>query len=211
MSQRLQTWLLANTKTLQFVVNERLAKRDGAVGAIFKFFQIGERQMGGHTLPNLFKVSNWFYIRGLQAISARRVVLSRLLNVTSGPLNYSALFSYFFATIYIMNTFRFIRTRDVLKFNYQDQPEFWFARYNMMFPPNFLHNRLSAHFIECNHIFVIEMMKRYQGARREILAERESCTPEERLTRYVTNANYVYEPLGPDADGMAKLKSNGLF
>ena len=202
---------MANTKSLQFVVNERLAKREGAVGTIFKFFQIGERQLGSHSIGKYTKVANWFWLRGLQTLAARRVVLSRLLNVTSGPLNYSALFTYFFATLYIMNSFRFIRKRDVLRFNAQDQPEFWYGRYNMMFPPSFLHNRLSAHFIEINHIYVIEMLKRYQGARRQILAEREECTPEERLTRYITNPEYVYESLGPDCDGMTRLKSSGLF
>ena len=79
----------------------------------------------------------------------------------------------------------------------------------MMFPPNFLHNRLSAHFIEINHIYAVEMFKRYQGARKEILAERDACTPEERLTRYACNPNYVYEPLGPDADAMIRIKSSG--
>ena len=144
-------------------------------------------------------------------ISARRMPLSRLLGVTQAPLNYSALFVYLFSTMYLLNRFRFIRSRDVLKFNYQDQPEFWFSRYNMMFPPNFLHNRLSAHFIEINHIFAVEMLKRYHGARKEILAEREACTPEERLTRYACNPNYVYEALGPDDAAMSRVKSEGLF
>ena len=211
MSQRLQTWLLQNTKGLQYVVNQRLAKREGTIGDVFRLFQIGERQMGKHSLGSWVKVCNWFYFRMLQSISARRVVLSRLINVTSGPLNYTAFFSYVFATLYILSSFRFVRQRDVLKFNYQDQPEFWYARYNMMFPPSFLQNRLSAHYIEINHIFAIEMLKRYQGARREILQEREACTPEERLTRYASNPNYVYEPLGPDADGMLRFKSQGYF
>ena len=62
-----------------------------------------------------------------------------------------------------------------------------------------------------NHIFAVEMLKRYQGARKEILIERELCTPEERLTRYASNPNYVYEPLGKDDDAMTRLKSEGLF
>ncbi len=211
MSQRVQAWLLANTKSLQFIVNERLAKREGTIGQVFKLFEIGERQMGGHTLPNTLKFANWLKIRGTQAINQRRVVLSRLVNVTTGPLNYGALFCYFFCTIYILNGFRFIRDRDVMKFNMQDQPEFWFARYNLMFPPSFLHNRLSAHFIEINHIYSVEMFKRYQGARKEILADRENCSQEERLTRYAVNPNYVYEPMGADDAAMTRIKSMGQF
>ena len=98
-----------------------------------------------------------------------------------------------------------------MNFNQQDQPEFWYARYGMMFPPSFLHNRLSAHYIEINHIFTIEMMKKYIGVRKELVDEREACTPEERLTRYASNPNYVYEPLGADDVKVRTVKDLGLF
>ena len=111
----------------------------------------------------------------------------------------------------ILSRFRFIRVRDTLVFNYQDNPEFWYSRYNMIFPPNFLHNRISAHYIEINHIFAIEMMKRYQVARREILAEREKHSDQDKRTKYITNPNYVYEPLGQDDDKLKRLKSDNLF
>mmetsp|Transcript_36599 Transcript_36599/g.35397 ORF Transcript_36599/g.35397 Transcript_36599/m.35397 type:complete len:108 (+) Transcript_36599:214-537(+) len=104
-----------------------------------------------------------------------RPVFSRFVGVGNGPLNYSGLFMYFFLTGLVFSRFRFIRARDNMFFNYQDSPEFWFSRYNMMFPPSFLHNRISAHYIEINHIFATEMIKRYQHARKEILDERERC------------------------------------
>jgi hypothetical protein len=94
-----------------------------------------------------------------------RPVASRFIGSGNGPLNYTGIGVYFFCTMCIMARWRFIRSRDVLYFNQQDQPEFWYARYNMMFPPNFLHNRISAHYIEINHIFSIEMMKKYQITR----------------------------------------------
>lgn len=81
----------------------------------------------------------------------------------------------------------------------------------MMFPPNFLHNRLSAHYIEINHIFAIEMMKRYQVARKEILSERDRQTNEVKYTKYITNPNYVYEGIGQDDDKLKRLKDDGLF
>ena len=81
----------------------------------------------------------------------------------------------------------------------------------MMFPPNFLHNRLSAHFIEINHIYCIEMMKKYIGVRKEILDERAACSQEERLTRYASNANYVYEPMGEDDDRVRNARNIGLM
>jgi hypothetical protein len=98
-----------------------------------------------------------------------------------------------------------------MTFNYQDNPEFWFARYNMMFPPSFLHNRLSAHYIEINHIFSIEMMKKYQHARIEILAEREKYSDHEKRTKYITNADYVFEPLGADNDKIKRMKDDHMF
>ena len=141
-----------------------------------------------------------------------RPTLSRFVNNTNGPLNYSGLFVYIVCTFAVINRFHFIRGRDVLFFNAQDSPEFWYARYNMMFPPNFLHNRISAHYIEINHIFAIEMMKKYQGARVKVLAERETHSEEERRTKYVTNANYVYEPFGSkDDDKITRMKNDKLF
>jgi hypothetical protein len=144
--------------------------------------------------------------------SALRGVGTRFLGVTlGGPLNYTGIFMYGWFSLMVINRFRFIRGRDHLNFNTQDNPEFWFSRYQMIFPPSFLHNRLSAHYIEVNHIFAIEMMKRYQYARREILAEREPCTDLEKRQRYITNPNYVFESLNADPAGITKMKTSGNF
>jgi hypothetical protein len=141
-----------------------------------------------------------------------RPVLSRIIvGVTNGPLNYSGLFMWFWLTALVISRFRFMRSRDFSVFNAQDNPEFWFGRYNMMFPPSFLHNRVSAHYIEINHIFAIEMLKRYQVARREILAEREKHSDLDKRTMYITNPNYVYEALGADDDKIKRLKDDGEF
>ena len=126
-------------------------------------------------------------------------------------MNYSGLLIYVFASIFVWSRFRFIRGRDFVAFNQQDNPEFWFARYEMMFPPNFLHNRLSAHYIEINHIFAFEMIRKYQHFRRAVLEERERASEQERRTKYITNPHYVYDALGPDAVGMATLKTTGNF
>ena len=81
----------------------------------------------------------------------------------------------------------------------------------MMFPPNFLHNRISAHYIEINNIFFAEMLKKYVVARKEILAERDLSSLEEHRTKYVTNANYIYEPLKKDTDTIKRLRADGHF
>ena len=46
MTTRFQTWLLSNTKGVQYLVNERLANRAGAIGSLFKALRIGEREYG---------------------------------------------------------------------------------------------------------------------------------------------------------------------
>jgi hypothetical protein len=172
---------------------------------------MGPRQYSQHTLHRAFRVVNYFWVINYHTLAIFRPVLSRFIGVTNGPLNYSGLFLYFFLSMLILSRFRFIRIRDTLTFNAQDNPEFWFSRYNMMFPPSFLHNRLSAHYIEINHIFAIEMMKKYQIARREIIAERDRHSDLEKRTRYITNPNYVYEALGPDDGKIQRLKDDLNF
>ena len=96
-------------------------------------------------------------------------------------------------------------------FNAQDGAEFWFDRYNMMFPPSFLHNRLSAHYIEINNIFFTEMLKKYIVARKELLTERDLASEEERKSRYASNPNYVCELFNKDTDTIARLRTTGDF
>ena len=55
------------------------------------------------------------------------------------------------------------------------------------------------------------MMKRYQVARKEILADRERHSDEVKRTKYISNSNYVFEPLGADDDKLRRLKADGLF
>ena len=211
MTERFQSWMLSRTSGLQYLVNERLAKRSGPIGSVFKALEMGKRQYGHHSMGRVFRLMNYWWLMIYQTIAMQRGVFSRFVGLGNAPLNYSGIFVWLVATNMIFSRFRFIRSREVMNFNAQDQPEFWFARYGMMFPPSFLHNRLSAHFIEINHIYCIEMMKKYIMARKEIIDEREGCSPEERLTRYSTNANFVYEPMGPDDSKIRRIKDLGLL
>ena len=208
---RVQAWILRNTTGLQFLVNERLAKRSGMIGKIFKAIEMGPREYGRHSQLRMALVGNYFWVQFYHTLSIVRPIISRFMTVQHGPLNYSGLYFYVFITIFVLARFRFIRGRDFVACNQQDNPEFWFARYELMFPPNFLHNRLSAHYIEINHIFAFEMIRKYQHVRKQVLEERELASDLDKRTKYITNPNYVYEPLGPDAAGMAALKTSGNF
>merc|ERR1719272_248163 len=211
MSLRFQAFLLRNTTGLQHLINDKLATRGGPIGKFFKNFEIGTRQMNSHSLGRSLKVANYFWMFSYQILAMMRTPLSRFIGNTTAPLNYSGLYMYAFVSAFIISRYRMIRARDVMFFNHQDRPEFWFSRYNMMFPPNFLHNRISAHYIEINHIFAVEMIKKYQTARKEILTERDTHSDLEKRTMYATNANYIYEPLPKDDDRIQRMKDDGEF
>ena len=177
MTQRLQNWILKNTGGLQYLVNERLATRSGAIGRLFKHLEMGRREYSQHTLLRAFKVVNYFWMQIFHVLGTFRPIGSRFLtSLGNGPLNYSALFCYGWCTMCVFARCRFENSRDLYAFNDQDGANFWFDRYGMMFPPSFLHNRLSAHYIEINNIFFCEMMKKYIVARKDLLAERDQCS-----------------------------------
>lgn len=161
MSQRVQSFLLRNTVPLQNFWNNNLAQRSGMIGRFFRFYALGERQYGKHSLPPMLKLCNWLYVMTLQLPAGMRGVMSRNMGVTQSPINFTGFMVWIFVTACIISRFRFTRSRDVFMFNAQDSPEFWYQRYGMMFPPSFLHNRVSAHFIEINNIYFVEMHKKY--------------------------------------------------
>ena len=192
-------------------MNEKLAKRPGGIGRFFKAIEMGKREYGTHSFHRLWRVVNFFWIKQYQVLCLMRPVGSRFFGQGNGPLNYTGLFVYIFATLSLLSTTTFQKHGIINKFNYQDGAEFWFERYRMMFPPNFLHNRVSAHYIEINNIFFNEMIKKYHYARKDIIDERERCSEKERRTRYVTNPNYIYEPFKNDAAAIAQQKARGEF
>ena len=77
-------------------------------------------------------------------------------------------------------------------FNNQDKVPYYTQLINMQFPPSFLNNRISAHFIEINQIVLYEMSKKWNARRREIAAERNTFPDHVKKTRYATNPSYVY-------------------
>ena len=104
---------------IQFIVNERLAKRSGLIGKIARSLELGERQYSTHTFGRAFRVVNYYWVQIYHTLGVMRPVLSRLLiGASQGPLNYSALFMWFWLTFLIVSRFRFIRSRDVLQFNH---------------------------------------------------------------------------------------------
>eukprot|EP00825_Cyclidium_porcatum_P046391 TRINITY_DN7274_c0_g1_i1.p1 TRINITY_DN7274_c0_g1~~TRINITY_DN7274_c0_g1_i1.p1 ORF type:complete len:143 (-),score=23.91 TRINITY_DN7274_c0_g1_i1:167-553(-) len=63
-------------------------------------------------------------------------------------------------------------------------------------PLNSLNQRTSAHYIEINHIYGAEMIKKYHKVHEQIIAERNSCSEKERKTRYA-DPSYQYVETKP--------------
>ena len=199
MSQSVQNWILRQKGFVNFI-NVKLGERGGVIGRIFSPLKIGKRQMGAHTLPKLLKFFNYYLVHSYGLIASVRPIFSRYLGVTHGPLNYTGLMMWCLMTGAILNRIRFHRSRDIVMFNNEDGAEFWFKNLGILFPPNYLNNKLSAHYIEINQIYSYEMFKKYRKVRTEMLLERDELSDKERRTRYITNPNYVYEPLGKDTN-----------
>ena len=188
-----------------------MAKRSGAIGSFFRAIEMGQREYGAHTLHRAFRMANFFWVNAFRVLGMMRPIGSRFLTNGNGPINYGGLWVYCWCTAMIFARCRFTKTREATNFNAQDGVEFWFDRYNMMFPPNFLQQRVSAHFIEINNIYFTEMLKKYIVARKEILAERDLCSQEEQRTKYIMNPIYIYEAFGKDTDAILRSRADGSF
>ena len=116
MSEKFQAFLLRNTTSLQFLVNERLAKRGGVIGSIFKALEMGKRQYGQHAHLRWAKFINHNFVIGFQQMASMRLVLSRTIGVTHGPINFSGLFVWLFITLTIMTRFNVPRGKEFLNF-----------------------------------------------------------------------------------------------
>ena len=204
MSESIQGWLLKRKGFVNFV-NNNLAGRKGVIGRIFSTVKIGPRQMGAHAFPKLLKFFNYYLVNSYGLMGAIRPTFSRYIGVTHGPLNYTGLMMWFIVTGAILNRIRFHRSRDIMVFNNEDGAEFWYKTLGILFPPSYLNNKLSAHYIEINQIYTHEMFKKYRKVRQEVLEERDQLSDKEKRTRYITNPNYVYEPLGQDTNTVRNI------
>jgi hypothetical protein len=77
MTEIIQKFLLAHSKKLQFIVNEKLAKKSGPIGRFFRFFAIGKRQYGEHYAGRLLLSINTFFLFVFRAFSNYRVLYTR--------------------------------------------------------------------------------------------------------------------------------------
>jgi len=86
------------------------------------------------------------------------------------------------------------QSRDLL--NEYDNPSYYTHKYRKYVPFNYLNFKTSAHYIEINRIFHLEMIKKFYHVKESFVAERNKFSEKEKRTKYITNKNYVYEPFG---------------
>ena len=107
MTTRIQSFILRNTGPLQNLINNRLATRPGFIGRVFKAIEMGQREYGAHTFHRAFRLVNFFWMGIFRTYALMRPVGSRFFGYSNGPLNYSGLFVYIWATAMIFARCRF--------------------------------------------------------------------------------------------------------
>ena len=100
------------------MINERLATRPGLVGRIFKGLEMGKREYSEHTFHRMFRMVNFFWVQIFAILGRMRPIGSRFLGSGNGPLNYSGLFCYVWATGMTLSRCRFNNARDMYAFNH---------------------------------------------------------------------------------------------
>ncbi len=77
MTEVIQKFLLAHSKKLQYIVNQKLAKKSGPIGRFFRFVAIGKRQYGEHYIGKHILALNSFFLYVLRGLSNYRVLYTR--------------------------------------------------------------------------------------------------------------------------------------
>lgn len=197
MSSFIQNFLLKNTKWLQNLVNNKLARK-GPLPNFWKWMEIGPRSYGEHILPKYFRAFNtMILVYGLR-FQWHRPQLTKYLFSKEREIyiiGYAGLLYVFFlfqkrnkVTPAYMHNDSFLNDYDSME-NFKKT----FANYI----PHHVHAyKKSAHYLEINKIFSKEMASHYEEYKQEVENEFYSSSEKIRRTKYLGNPNYVYEPFG---------------
>ena len=197
MTETVQRFLLSNTKWLQNLVNNKLAKRKGAIGKFFSWMEIGPRNNGAHVLPKWFRFWNAYILNLGWRFNWARPHLTKLLTKEREIFMaaYSGLFIVW-AWLYRKNKIRPLFRYEDYNLHYYDNPSKLSHKYNMYVPFNMSNYKLSAHFIEINRLVFEELWKKFIPIRENIKNEFKASSEKDKRIRYISNPNYVYEPFG---------------
>ena len=197
MTEVIQRFLLNNTKWLQHVVNNKLAKRKGGMGKFFSWMEIGPRAHGKHVLPRWFRFWNTYMLNLGWRFNWARPHLTKL--ATKEREIFMAAYSGIFiawAWMYRKNKIRPLHRYTDYNLQDYDNPAQFSKKYKMYVPFNVSNYKISAHYIEINKIVFEELWKKFQPIKDEIEKEFTRSTEKVKRTKYATNPNYVYEAFG---------------
>ncbi len=197
MTEFVQSYLLRNTKWLQNLVNNKLAKRKGGIGRFFSWMEIGQRNNGAHVIPRWFRFWNAYMLNFGFRFNWARPHLTKLL--TKERHIFMAAYSGLiigWAWLYRKNKIRPLYTYEDYHLHEYDNPTRFTQKYKMFVPFNVSNYKISAHFLEIDRIVFEELWAKYQPIKNAIQSEFISSSEKDKRTRYLGNSSYVYEPYG---------------
>lgn len=197
MTEFIQRFLLKNTKGLQYLVNEKLAKKKGGMGKFFSWMEIGPRNYGQHIFPKYFRLWNAMMLNFGFRFNWGRPHLTKLLTrerdiFLVGYAGFFLVWAWWCRKNKIRPLFM---SQDFNLHNY-DNPTRLTRKYGQYVPFNTVNHVTSAHFLEINKIYHQEMLKKYLEQREIVQAEFNRASEKDKRTKYATNPNYVYEAFG---------------
>lgn len=197
MTEFIQKILLKNTKSLQYIVNEKLA--NGPVGAkFFRWMRIGQRNYGHHSIGHWLKLLNQvFMFWGFKFNHARPHITKWFFSREKETLITG--YSFLFVVAAFLSRVNYIKPlshdNDGLIHSY-DNPNNLDSRFGIKIPDHLTKYRTSAHFLEINKIYKKEMNKFLLDFEDEVVSEYSTSTEREKRMKFCSNPNYVYVPYG---------------
>lgn len=197
MTERIQTFLLKNTKFLQKFVNEKLANGP-FIPNFWKWMEIGQRGYGKHIFSKYFKLYNsWILNFGTRMNYGRPHLQKQIFSKER------EIFITGYAAMFVMvvlwtrkNKLRPLYEQNDPYLSRNDNSLNLTDLYGVLVAPYIHRYKKSAHYIEINRIFSTEMMKKFRIYFDEVKVEFEESSEKVKRTKYLTNQNYVYEPFG---------------
>jgi len=207
MSEMIQRLLLKRAARLQFIVNEKLAKRGGRIGKFFTWMAVGPRAYGQHIIPKYFRFYNTYMLDFGFRFNWARAHLTKIFTreremFIPGYAGFLIAWAWFARKNRIRPLYRY---EDYHLYRY-DNPTNFTKKYNMYIPYNVMNYKISAHYIEINRIYVQEMWNRLLNVKNDVVQDYVNSSERVKRTKYALNPNYVYEPYGWELEEKEKRR-----
>ena len=161
MTDFVQKFLLRNTRPLQYLINEKLAKRKGAIGNFAQWMEIGIRTHGEHTIPKLFRYLNSLFLNfGFRFNHGRPHITKWFTKEREIYITGYAFLFIFWAWFARKNRVRPLYRYEDYHLHDYDRPARLTSKFGIYIPFNVMNFKQSAHYLEINRIFREEMARK---------------------------------------------------